>query len=195
MEVARPLLICKRNHRRRRRQRTSPTFSLAGGREREEEAADPTPIFGDLSPMGLLKMRSWSPDSDREEAWLRRQAIHRSRRGRLRSVTDEDLDELRGCIDLGFGFDCVSAADPAPARKLSETLPALDLYYAVLRGSSSAAASPASAYTESSSASPDVDGSVPVPFSLFSPGETAEERKGRLKQWAQVVACTVRQRR
>ncbi|XP_042434110.1 uncharacterized protein LOC122020305 [Zingiber officinale] len=75
-------------------------------------------------------MRSLSPDSDHEEAWLHRQAIHRVRR---RSVTDEELDKLRGCIDLGFSFDEVAFADVARAQRFSETLPALDLYYAVLR--------------------------------------------------------------
>ncbi|KAG6478197.1 hypothetical protein ZIOFF_061631 [Zingiber officinale] len=59
-------------------------------------------------------MRSLSPDSDHEEAWLHRQAIHRVRR---RSVTDEELDKLRGCIDLGFSFDEVAFADVARAQR------------------------------------------------------------------------------
>nr|CAD1827091.1 unnamed protein product [Ananas comosus var. bracteatus] len=66
---------------------------------------------------GLLKQRSWSPDSEREEAWLRRKGLYRDRRRgtllrRSRSVTDEDLDELRGCFDLGFGFDPIAPAPP-----------------------------------------------------------------------------------
>jgi hypothetical protein len=83
---------------------------------------------------GLLKQNSWSPDIERDEAWERR------RRGiawRVRSVTDDDLDELRGCIDLGFGFEpspgC-AACGAAGRSRLVETLPALDLYYAVHGG-------------------------------------------------------------
>lgn len=41
-------------------------------------------------------------------------------------MTDEDLDELKACIELGFGFD-----SPKVDRRLSDTLPALELYYAV----------------------------------------------------------------
>ena len=43
-------------------------------------------------------------------------------------MTDEDLEELRGCIELGFGFEPDSQdLDPW----LNETLPALGLYCAV----------------------------------------------------------------
>ena len=99
--------------------------------------------------LGLQKQNSWSPDIERDEAWERRR--RGMRRGgtalrRVRSVTDDDLDELRGCIDLGFGFE------PAPAgsgsgcaacgcagrNRLLETLPALDLYYAVHGGAGGA---------------------------------------------------------
>ncbi|RZR94374.1 hypothetical protein BHM03_00023067 [Ensete ventricosum] len=123
--------------------------------------------------MGLLKQRSWSPDSDREEAWLRRQSINRGRRGRLaltrtRSVTDEDLDELRGCIDLGFGFDADSPL--ADARRLSDTLPALDLYYAVHRGSPAGSPPSESSSSDGSAASPDLGS----PVSFFSAGTSPE---------------------
>ncbi|KAK9112778.1 hypothetical protein Scep_020297 [Stephania cephalantha] len=77
------------------------------------------------APPPLFKQKSWSPDTFRDEAWLRRQDIHRNGR-RSRSVTEEDLDELKGCIELGFGFD-----SPELDRKLSDTLPALGLFYAV----------------------------------------------------------------
>ena len=102
----------------------------------------------------LFKQKSWSPDSDREEAWERRKGLYRSRREesaadggahRLsRSVTDEDLEELRGCIDLGFGFGFDSPGSSTTASssddldRLSDTLPALDLYYAVQRSYSDA---------------------------------------------------------
>ncbi|GAU12072.1 hypothetical protein TSUD_00380 [Trifolium subterraneum] len=40
---------------------------------------------------------------------------------RTKSLTDEDLDELKGCLDLGFGFNY----DEIP--ELCNTLPALEL--------------------------------------------------------------------
>lgn len=100
-------------------------------------------------PSRLMKYKSWSPDIDREETWLRRKNLHKERRRaaiqgtRLDgSVTDEDVDELRACIDLGFGLgfgdeevrssggDGGGSSDGGSSR-LAETFPALDLYYAV----------------------------------------------------------------
>lgn len=43
-------------------------------------------------------------------------------------LTDEDLDELRGSMDLGFRFD-----EQKGGQDLCDTLPALDLYFAVNR--------------------------------------------------------------
>lgn len=51
-----------------------------------------------------------------------------SARARTRSLTDDDLAELRGCIDLGFGFSN-DREDP----DLCNTLPALELCYAISR--------------------------------------------------------------
>ncbi|KAK1263516.1 hypothetical protein QJS04_geneDACA018566 [Acorus gramineus] len=155
---------------------------------------DPPP--GLLKP--LYKTKSWSPDSDREEAWLRKKDIHMRRRKEARrggggglerlsrSVTDEDLDELKACVELGFGFgngSPGSAAAPIDHR-LSDAFPALDLYYAVngLSRSSSVAAIESDGGEGSSS-----------PNSIISPGDSPEMVKERLKQWAQVVACSVRQ--
>ncbi|CAK9144887.1 unnamed protein product [Ilex paraguariensis] len=45
--------------------------------------------------------------------------------GRTKSLTDEDLEELRGCLDLGFGF----SYDEIP--ELCNTLPALELCYSM----------------------------------------------------------------
>ncbi|RRT37435.1 hypothetical protein BHE74_00048887 [Ensete ventricosum] len=47
---------------------------------------------------------------------------------RTRSLTDEDLDELRGSIELGFGFN-----EEKGGHDLCDTLPALNLYFAVNR--------------------------------------------------------------
>ncbi|KAJ7543247.1 hypothetical protein O6H91_09G030900 [Diphasiastrum complanatum] len=109
----------------------------------------------------LRTQRSWSTESSRDEAWERKRdkslleemktleensrsrALGRSvsdcgdtawsrqstirMRARTRSLTDDDLEELRGSIDLGFGFD--STEDP----DLCNTLPALELCYAIAR--------------------------------------------------------------
>ncbi|WP_371388531.1 DUF1685 domain-containing protein, partial [Salmonella sp. M90-1] len=40
-------------------------------------------------------------------------------------MTDDDLDELKGCVDLGFGF----SYDEIP--ELCNTLPALELCYSM----------------------------------------------------------------
>lgn len=44
---------------------------------------------------------------------------------RTKSLTDDDLDELKGCVDLGFGF----SYDEIP--ELCNTLPALELCYSM----------------------------------------------------------------
>ncbi|KAE9597268.1 hypothetical protein Lalb_Chr16g0384761 [Lupinus albus] len=75
----------------------------------------------------LYKHQSWSPDMLREEAWQRRKESHFSSRYRLsKSLSDDDLEELKACIELGFGFD-----SPKIDPKLSNTIPALELYLAV----------------------------------------------------------------
>ncbi|KAK9135997.1 hypothetical protein Syun_015327 [Stephania yunnanensis] len=150
------------------------------------------------APPPLFKQKSWSPDTFRDEAWLRRQDIHRNGR-RSRSVTEEDLDELKGCIELGFGFD-----SPELDRKLSDTLPALGLFYAVNKSySDSLTKSPpptlfsSSSSSSSSCCSLSCDGSssspIGSPHRILSLGDDPKVVKARLRQWAQVVACSVRQ--
>jgi hypothetical protein len=98
-----------------------------------------------------------------------------------RCLTDEDLDELRGSFELGFGFD-----EETGGANLRDTLPALDLYFAVNRQLSDpklktiAAASPTSTLSAVSSSStlPDTPsprspnaGSPADAWKIFSPGE------------------------
>jgi hypothetical protein len=45
--------------------------------------------------------------------------------GRARSLTDDDLEELKGCVDLGFGFSYNEIPE------LCSTLPALELCYSM----------------------------------------------------------------
>ncbi|XP_073025058.1 uncharacterized protein [Primulina eburnea] len=88
------------------------------------QSEPPRLSLGDPPP--LQKQNSWSPDIIRDEVWNNRRRNHRQRRGR--SVTDDDLDELRACFDLGFNFD-----SPDLDPKLSSTFPALGFYHAVNR--------------------------------------------------------------
>lgn len=132
-------------------------------------------------PPPLCKQNSWSPDIFRDEAWSNRSKNHRLRSGR--SVTDDDLEELRGCLDLGFKFD-----SPEIDPKLSSTFPALEFFYAVNRNNNlSRSFSDSFADSESSPVAAE------SPKSIVDPGDDPATVKTRLKQWAQVVACSVRQ--
>lgn len=99
---------------------------------------------GALSP--LYKQNSWSPDILRDEAWTNRRKNHKLRRGR--SFTEDDLDELRACFELGFDFDSTDL-DP----KLSSAFPALEMYRAVNRNySNSLSRSSSASFSDSDSA-------------------------------------------
>ncbi|WVZ73512.1 hypothetical protein U9M48_021811 [Paspalum notatum var. saurae] len=143
---------------------------------------------------GLQKQNSWSPDIERDESWERRRRGIRgggSALRRVRSVTDDDLAELRGCIDLGFGFEppaarCAACGGAGRRDRLLETFPALDLYYAVHAAEGGVACSCGAASEVSSEESP-----VGSPMSIVSPGDPPETVKMRLKQWAQVVAMSM----
>ncbi|KAK8971289.1 hypothetical protein KSP40_PGU013362 [Platanthera guangdongensis] len=142
----------------------------------------------------LLKQRSWSPETDYEDSWQRRKSLSKDRRHRRAlSVTDEDIDELRGFLDLGLvspdgyphdGGDC--------AKRMSDALPALDLYLAVrrsYRGSSAGGGSPTLDSTSSSNVSP-----AESPLSVFaiSSSESPEVRLAGIKRWARLVALATR---
>ncbi|KAF5189290.1 putative membrane insertase [Thalictrum thalictroides] len=133
----------------------------------------------------LYKQKSLSSDTYRDEAWLRRR--NNSKKKRSKSVTDDDLDELKACLELGFGFN-----SPDLDRKLSDTLPALGLYFAVNKQYNASLSST----TTCSSTSSDCDPSSPLtsPNTIFDTGENNNPQlvKARLKQWAQLVACSVR---
>ncbi|KAK9138840.1 hypothetical protein Sjap_009434 [Stephania japonica] len=107
------------------------------------------------------------------------------------SLTDEDLEELKGCVDLGFGFSYEEIPE------LCNTLPALELCYSMSQKfldeqqqrspeSSVAAAAPALATAEGGGSGPIAN------WKISSPGDHPEDVKARLKFWAQAVACTVK---
>ncbi|KAG8648114.1 uncharacterized protein LOC110623765 [Manihot esculenta] len=106
-------------------------------------------------------------------------------------LTDEDLNELKGCIELGFGFN------EEEGQQLCNTLPALDLYFAVNRQlSPSPVSTPECPETMSSlgkrsssfgSQTSDSD------WKICSPGDDPQQVKTKLRHWAQAVACSVLQ--
>ncbi|KAL8246359.1 hypothetical protein R6Q59_007575 [Mikania micrantha] len=105
---------------------------------------------------------------------------------RAKSLTDEDLDELKGCLDLGFGF----SYDEIP--ELCNTLPALELCYSMSQKfldehQKSPEPSPSPAVVDESVSPPPI-----ANWKISSPGDDPEDVKARLKYWAQAVACTVR---
>ncbi|KAF0919721.1 hypothetical protein E2562_031066 [Oryza meyeriana var. granulata] len=99
--------------------------------------------------------------------------------GRTRSLTEEDLEELKGCLDLGFGF----AYHEIP--ELCGTLPALELCYSMTRRFLDEQRAPGQ--------EPAPPATPPLPnWRISGPGDDPEEVKARLKYWAQAVACTVK---
>lgn len=124
----------------------------------------------------LYKQKSWSPDLHRDEEWMRRKGNHLHRRRRkTKSVTDEDIDELKACIELGFGFD----RSPELDDRLSTTLPALGFYYAVnkqyhdtISKSSSMSSSSSSSISYSSAVSePDLSSPWGSPHTIINRGK------------------------
>ncbi|XP_028770684.1 uncharacterized protein LOC114728038 [Neltuma alba] len=102
-------------------------------------------------------------------------------------LTDEDLNELKGSIELGFGFT------EEDGQSLTHTLPALDLYFAVNRqlSLSSPGSTPKSLGDRSSSFGSSKSDSDS--WRICSPGEDPEQVKTKLRHWAQAVACSVMQ--
>eukprot|EP01018_Ginkgo_biloba_P032783 Gb_37419 [translate_table: standard] len=110
---------------------------------------------------------------------------------RTKSLTDEDLDELKGCVDLGFGFNYEEIPE------LCNTLPALELCYSMSQKfQDDQQKSPVStidgAMSDTSSNNGSYAQSPIANWKISSPGDHPEQVKARLKFWAQVVACTVR---
>lgn len=105
---------------------------------------------------------------------------------RSKSLSDEDLEELKGCLDLGFGFSYEEIPE------LCNTLPALELCYSMSQKfMDNSPPSPSS--SSSSSPSPHSLSTASIAnWKISSPGDHPEDVKARLKFWAQAVACTVK---
>ncbi|KAF8087084.1 hypothetical protein N665_0600s0031 [Sinapis alba] len=101
---------------------------------------------------------------------------------RTKSLTDDDLEELKGCVDLGFGFNYEEIPE------LCNTLPALELCYSMSQKFMDQDHSP-------EKKQPMMLESQVTPIAswkISSPGDNPDDVKARLKFWAQAVACTVR---
>ncbi|CAA7050461.1 unnamed protein product [Microthlaspi erraticum] len=103
---------------------------------------------------------------------------------RAKSLTDDDLEELKGCVDLGFGFNYEEIPE------LCNTLPALELCYSM----SQKFMDQDHHHTSPEKKSLVLESPVsPIAsWKISSPGDNPDDVKARLKFWAQAVACTVR---
>ncbi|XP_047331036.1 uncharacterized protein LOC124934548 [Impatiens glandulifera] len=146
----------------------------------------------------------------RDVAWEKRriQILNQERNCKINetedNLTDEDLSELRGSIELGFGFNEEGVLKKPGGRRLCNTLPALDLYFAVNRQfATSPVTSPRSQISSqisclsSTSSSSSLIGSPNSnsddSWKICSPGDSPQQVKTKLRHWAQAVACSVRQ--
>ncbi|MBA0611842.1 hypothetical protein Godav_012497 [Gossypium davidsonii] len=175
---------------------TSPLSSSPSLCESETEELQRMPLV----PPPLMKNKMYLSkqlsmcETSRDIAWeRRRRQILRQQRGK-NGLTDEDLYELKGCIELGFGFN------EEEGQKLCNTLPALDLYFAVNRQlSPSPVSTPQSRRSSSTSSlggrssSFDSPVSEPADWKIYSPGENPQQVKTKLRHWAQAVACSLMQ--
>ncbi|MED6114772.1 hypothetical protein PIB30_083742 [Stylosanthes scabra] len=147
--------------------------------------------------LSMLKTES-ETETPRDMAWERRrrqiqtQEQRRCSSGSLHDVgevTDEDLNELKGSIELGFGFN------EEDGQTLCNTLPALDLYFAVNRQvSGSAVSTPRSISCVSRRSSFGSAAGIPVDsdsWKICNPGDDPKHVKTKLRHWAQAVACSV----
>ena len=149
-------------------------------------------------------------EAPRNIAWerRRRQFLHQERRKNEDDLTDEDLKELKGCIELGFGFN------GEDGQRLCTTIPALDLYFAVNRqfwmsplpspsgggaGAATQLGRPVAIPSPTPALSPGLCFLERPPMSdsdsrkILSPGNDPQQMKTKLRHWAQAVACSVMQ--
>ncbi|XP_052173491.1 uncharacterized protein LOC127788874 [Diospyros lotus] len=175
--------------------------------EREElKRLEHAPPFWRNNRKRLSKQLSMC-ETRRDIAWerhRRRQILGLERRkdgmNESDDLTDEDLNELKASIELGFGFN------EENGQTLCNTLPALDLYFAVNRQLSmspmstpNSTASPTSLRASGSrslghrSSSFGSARSESDSWKICSPGDSPQQVKTKLRHWAQAVACSVMQ--
>ncbi|KAI3663987.1 hypothetical protein L6452_45220 [Arctium lappa] len=173
--------------------------------EEVEQCVENAPMFWS-TPKKILSKQLSMIETRRDLAWEKKRQqmlMQERRRGAsmmdLSELCDEDLNELKGCIELGFGFN-----EEKGGQSLTNTFPALDLYFAVNRLGSPT--SPSSASSSGSRFSPfgslsskSLEGSTSSFSSedsspkIYSAGEDPQQVKTKLRHWAQAVACSVMQ--
>lgn len=125
---------------------TRATSSLSSETEELQRLENAPPFWRNRKR--LSKQLSMCEPPRRDLLWERRRRqmhkLEKKKENEVEEITDEDLSELKGCIELGFGFN------EEDGQGLCNTLPALDLYFAVNRQFSM---SPASSPNRPSSAS------------------------------------------
>ncbi|KAL2942614.1 Low-density lipoprotein receptor-related protein 2 [Bienertia sinuspersici] len=174
----------------------SSTSSLESSDSEELQRLDQAPSFW-KNKKKLSKQLSMC-ETPRDVAWerRRRQILKQEKRKSMvldsEDLTDEDLHELKGSIELGFGF-----SEDETGQKLCNTLPALDLYFAVNRQlSPSPGSTPQSNGSTSSMGARSSSFESPKSedsWKICSPGDNPQQVKMRLRHWAQAVACSVMQ--
>ncbi|XP_052192140.1 uncharacterized protein LOC127801244 [Diospyros lotus] len=138
---------------------------------------------------------SCCPNCLRDRAWrLRRRNQRRKQRRGIKGINDDDVDELKASLDLGFGFE------PDTAEKdphLADSFPALRLYHAVTKQYSDYTQSrPPTASSSAPAAVSESDtGTMSASLSAIfdDTGDDPKKVKARLKQWAKVAALAARQ--
>jgi hypothetical protein len=148
---------------------SSPSLCGSDDEELQQMLLTPPPWKSSKRLSKQLSMR----ETSRDIAWerRRRQILRQERKKNginndSDDLTDEDLHELKGCIELGFGFN------EEDGQRLCSTLPALDLYFAVNRQlSTSPVSTPQSRNSTSSSfESPRSD---PDSWKICGPGKVS----------------------
>ncbi|PWA78364.1 hypothetical protein CTI12_AA212920 [Artemisia annua] len=130
--------------------------------------------------------RSLSRDIDRDKEWeeLKNKQTRRNLHRRCMSldsiskfdVTDDDIKELKGVFELGFGLDMKNEMHP----KLKRAFPALEMYVAMNGQFNNGEKSRSSSLTS--------DSLLNMRF-MIDPKEGPKKVKLKLKRWAQVVIC------
>ncbi|KAK6914589.1 Protein of unknown function DUF1685 [Dillenia turbinata] len=152
---------------------------------------DPNPLFSQFEKQRLKTKKLQKSKSEEKrskihvclEGYVEAEDPESKTMARTKSLTDEDLDELKGCLDLGFGFSYEEIPE------LCNTLPALELCYSMSQKFlDDQQKSPPETLPDSCSSAV---GPI-ANWKISSPGDHPEDVKARLKFWAQAVACTVR---
>ncbi|KAK9735276.1 hypothetical protein RND81_04G195500 [Saponaria officinalis] len=175
---------------------TNPTTSLESSESEELQKLVHAPPFW-KNKKRLSKQLSMC-ETPRDKAWEKRRRQQMLKRGKKKSLsveiedlTDDDFNELKGSIELGFGFN------ENACQGLCDTLPALDLYFAVNRQLSPSPVS--TPHTQGSRSSVgDRSSAFDSPTSedswkICGPGDSPQQVKTKLRHWAQAVACSVMQ--